>query len=497
MNIFRHYLLLIICSNVLLLVSGCTPKNVEDGTTIGQFSAHLNERIPHLMDYYNIPGVCIAVVKNGTLKWSNAYGYADIENEQPLTSGTIFRAESITKSVTAWGIMNLVERGKIALDDPVANYLTRWEFHESEFLQSNVTFRSVLSHSAGINSAIYTDYPPDKPLPLLEDVLDGANGNPGTHIIQEPGISFLYSNPGFILLELLTEEVTDTAFAGYMQSSILTPLGMGNSTFSFVEVNRSRITSTYLLNGDAVPLQREAVKAHGGLYTTVDDLARFVTASVRSSEGQSPANGVLSKASVKELHTPVISTKSIYALVSDESGFGHFIEYLATGQKAVSHGGQGTGTITWMYQIPETGDGVVILTNSERSFRFIAQILRNWTQWMGISPVGLSRLYSTVIPLVWILFISLCLLSAWLVWQTGNGLRLGRRTFAPFASRNIYTRSITGGFAVVIIGVSVSLSTHKMFLIFLPVLSGWLIPALILFACILLAQTMFVRNTNS
>ncbi len=480
----------------LLLISGCTLTTVEDGTTIEQFSAHLNERIPQLMDHYDIPGVCIAVVKNGTLKWSNAYGYADRDNGRPLTTETVFRAESITKSVTAWGIMKLVEQGKIALDDPVENYLTRWEFPESEFTQTNITFRNLLSHSAGINSAIYTAYPPDKPLPLLEDVLGGASGNPDTHIIQEPGTSFLYSNPGFILLELLTEEITDTTFAGYMQSSIITPLGMQNSTFAFDQLDRSDLTSTYLLNNEVVPVQREAVNAHGGLYTTVDDLARFVTASVGRSTDESPGGGVLSKASVKELHTPVISTKSIYALASDESGLGHFIEYLLTGHLAVSHGGQGTGTITWMYQIPETGDGIVILTNSERSFRFIAQILRDWTQWIGISLAGLSRLYSVVIPIAWILLTLLFLLSVWLVWRTGKGLADGVRIFSPLSSRQIILRSITAILAILIIAISVWLINQKMFLVFLPVFGGWLVTAFTLFACILLAQTMLVRITR-
>ncbi len=472
---------------------GCAGPTADEEMSPEQFVDHLNEQIPQLMGSYNIPGVCIAVIQDGNIRMSHAYGYADIEKRKPLTTETVFRIESITKSVTAWGIMNLVGQGKIGLDDPVEQFLRRWQFPASEYSSDTITFRQLLSHSGGINSAIYPAYSPDEQLPALEAVLSGVNDNPETRIVREPGTTFLYSNPGFVLLELLTEEVTGTSFAGYMETSILLPLGMENSTFIFDDAVNSGITSKYLLNGKKVPSQNEAVQAHGGLYTNVEDLARFVAASVEGSNGRYPGGSVLSASNVRELHLPVIKTKSIYALVSDASGMGHFIEDLPKGQRVISHGGQGTGTITWMYLVPEKGDGIVILTNSERSFRFIAQIVRDWSQWIGITPVGFSRTYSIVIPFVWIFIIGLVLLSLWIVVRTGMHVISGKRQFSPLTKASIVKRIFTGGASLLIIVFSLWLNDLKMFHIVLPVMSMWIIYSGILFAVVLFMPVLFPR----
>lgn len=84
-------------------------------------TVHLDEHVPELLSLYDIPGASIALIKNGEVTWSGQYGYQDVEEGKPVTSDTFFRAESITKSVTAWGVMNLVEQGYIELDDPVEN----------------------------------------------------------------------------------------------------------------------------------------------------------------------------------------------------------------------------------------------------------------------------------------------------------------------------------------------------------------------------------------
>ena len=90
------------------------------------------------------------MVKRAEIVWSKAYGYADLEKGRKLTIDSFCRVESISKSVTAWGVMKLVEQGKIGLDDPVEQYLVDWNFPESEYPTEKITIKRLLSHSAGM-----------------------------------------------------------------------------------------------------------------------------------------------------------------------------------------------------------------------------------------------------------------------------------------------------------------------------------------------------------
>jgi CubicO group peptidase (beta-lactamase class C family) len=118
-------------------------KGINKQASLQEFTAYLDERIPALMKDYGIPGVSIALVQKGETTWSNAYGYADLENRRKMTTDTYCRVESISKSVTAWGVMKLVEQGKIELDRPVGQYLKNWKLPESQFSEEKVTVRQL------------------------------------------------------------------------------------------------------------------------------------------------------------------------------------------------------------------------------------------------------------------------------------------------------------------------------------------------------------------
>src|SRR5690606_14601908 len=114
------------------------------------------------------PGSSIALVRGGQVTWMNAYGYADLESGRKLTTDTPMRVQSISKSVTAWGIMRLVEQGMIDLDAPVVNYIKKWRFSEAEFSSETVTVRQLLTHTAGLPLGdVFTIYSPDEEMPSL------------------------------------------------------------------------------------------------------------------------------------------------------------------------------------------------------------------------------------------------------------------------------------------------------------------------------------------
>ena len=317
----------------VFLLGGCGRQSYEPGDSVDAFSVHLDQRVPRLMNRYGVPGLSIAIVREGQLAWSGAYGYANLAQRRELTVEAIFRVGSISKSVTAWGVMRLVEQRLVGLDDPVQQYLKSWELPVSEKDRREITVRRLLSNSAGMPLGILgQEYAPQHEMPSLRDYLLRE-----VRLVIQPGSGFIYSNVGFNLLELLVEEVSGQDFAAYMADEVLLPLGMHDSSFAWHDTIRTAMPSGYDLKGNTVPPYVYPVKAAGGLLAPVEDIARFVGAAMTGASFMD--NGVLRRDSLRQLHTPQVNIPGLYGLVADAYGFGHFIEWLPDGRRAVWHGG--------------------------------------------------------------------------------------------------------------------------------------------------------------
>lgn len=293
-----------------------------------------------MMDYYDIPGVNIALIQKGELVWSKAYGYADLSSGRKMTVDTYCRVESISKAVTSWGIMKLVGQGKIDLDTPVWQYIKSWQFPESNFSEEKITARQLLSHSSSLPLGdVFERYGPKEEIPSLYESLSQE-----AILIREPGLLFSYSNTGFNLLELLVEEVTGSAFADFMQKEVLNPLGMNKSSFVWSEDLKPAIPIGYDLKNNPIPVYVYPAKASGGLLACVEDIAVFVAAGMVDFRDEKQE--VLNNHSISQLYKRSVDIPGFYGLVFDYYGLGHFIEILSNGEQAVSHGGQGGGCMT-------------------------------------------------------------------------------------------------------------------------------------------------------
>ena len=459
----------------VVILASCGMAGVDSPAPLDDFTARLDERVPTLMNRYCVPGASLAIVQGGETFWVGAYGYADPAGGRAMTPETLLRVQSITKSATAWGVMKLVEQGAIGLDDPITAHVTTWEFPEAEHNWDEVTVRRLLSHSAGLPAGGYSEPPPADGTPPLHAALSGGAGAPAARPIDPPGSLFRYSNLGYVLLELLIEDVTGRDFADYMELDILRPLGMDPATFTWGDDVRVALATSHRATGDPVPVYRphadgpQAPSAHGTLYAPVGDIGRLVAAGMPGPDGEPAGRGVLAVESVSEMQTPVVETAGFHSLGAEGSGLGHLVETLGGGERALTHGGQGAGSYSWYHSVPETGDGIVILTNSERGLQFIADILGDWTAWRGLSPVGLTRAVRWARAFVGALGLLALGLAAWLV----SAVAIGRRVFAPLASRARLGRTLLGGFGLLILGlwwgVGCGVVNH-----FLPVYSGWL-----------------------
>jgi len=400
-----------------------------------QFITHLEAAISRGMLAGDIPGVSVLLVRGGEPIWSQAFGYADREQGVALSTHHVMMAHSISKSVSAWGVMRLVDQGLIELDEPVVDYLGGWQFPDSPYDARAVTVRRLLSLNAGMPlGPIGVHYPPEEAIPPLEADLRGDS----VRLLREPGSGFAYSNSSFALLELLIERVTGRGFAEYMETEVLRPLGMHSASFAWDPA--WEVPLGYRIDGTPVEPFLYPNRAGGGLFATIHDLGQFAAATVTapSDAAESP---VLSAAARTEKYAPQVPIPGFFGVVADSYGLGHFLEELPGGNTAAWHGGQGLGWMTHFHAIPETGDAIVILTNSQRSWPFMARILGDWSRWIGLGPVGMSRITGAVTTmriLVGLLFLFALWRTLTVLLDLANGLRrLALRRFGRIWPRGV------------------------------------------------------------
>ncbi len=489
-KLFRLCYIVILPGFLILVLSAelIFARDLHKPASIEHYTSSLDKRIPALMKDYDIPGVIIALVDDGRYAWSKAYGYAELEAERKMTVDTFCRMESISKPVVAWGVMKLVEQGMIDLDAPAARYLKTWEFPESKYPAEAITVRHLLSHSAGLPLGNISDrYPPDGDVPSPEESLT-KYAVPA----REPG-TFFYSNAGFNLLELIVEDATGRDFNEYMEDEVLLPLGMEGSSFTWSEDFEPPVPKGYDYSGRPVPVHVYPGKGSGGLFSTVEDIARFTAAAMPGFSGNGTA--VLSETGIRKLHEPVIDIPGYYGLVFDHYGLGHFIEFFPGGAKGVSHGGQGAGWMTHFQAVPETGDGIVIITNSQRSWPFFSTILRDWARWRGFPGIGMGVIIPARRALIGLMgFIGIVLL--WQVWRLGRGLAAGTRRFVPFDREGLGIRALVAVISLALGALLVRVIRLEYFFIdsVFPIASGWLKLTVLAATVILMISALLPRT---
>jgi CubicO group peptidase (beta-lactamase class C family) len=451
------------------------------------FLRHLDRHIPEWMARESVPGVTILLVHGGAPVWREAYGWADLGTRRPLEPETPMMTQSISKSLTAWGVMRLVEEGRIGLDDPVRRHLPSWDPGSEGGRADRVTVRQLLSNSSGLPlGTLGIHFAPGEEVPPLPETL----ADPASRLAREPGTTFEYSNVGFGVLEWLIESVTGRDFGEFMEEEVLLPLGMDDSSFDWDEGRHGALPLGYDLRGDPVEPYLYPNRASGGLFSTADDLGRFVAAGiVGMSDGTAPR--LLSSGSLDEMYTPQIRLSGIFTLVSSSYGLGHFLEELPGGQRAVWHGGQGLGWMTHFHAVPATGDGIVILTNSQRSWPLMAAILRDWGEWRGFGPIGMGRIAQAGTAMKGVVGLIL-LLAGWRGWRlyTRARARWGR---APGEGRRgDGTRVLEFGLGLSLLGLLLwAVTRDYLFLTSVfPTTAVWLGWSLTLLAAVMVAGSL-------
>ncbi|MCE9524381.1 MAG: beta-lactamase family protein [Alphaproteobacteria bacterium] len=300
---------------------------------------------------------------------------------KPVDGDSRFQVASMSKWITAWGVMTLVEAGKLDLDKPVSLYLKRWKLPASKFDNNGVTVRRLLSHTAGLTDGLgYAGFKPGDPVQALEASLTrAADATPGrdgaVRVGIEPGTEFKYSGGGYTLLQLLVEEVSGQSFNKYMTTSIFAPLGMTRSTF-VLEDGAMDVTEFFDERGAPATHYRFAALAAASLYTTTNDMTRFLQAHLAGPRGEAPGRGVLGPKTLLEMRRPHASQYG-----ADIWGLGTMLFVPNnTGSFVIGHDGNNEPAINTAARLdPATGNGIIVLETGNRLLA--TPLASEWVFW--------------------------------------------------------------------------------------------------------------------
>jgi CubicO group peptidase (beta-lactamase class C family) len=332
------------------------------------------------MELYRVPGVSVAVIRGFQVADTEVHGVKSHTTMEPVTDGTLFQAASISKSVTAMGVMRLVQEGVVSLDTDVNDYLTSWKVPYNTFQATEkVTLRRLLSHTAGTTVHGFRGYRYGEPLPTLIQILNGnypAN-SPPVVVERVPGSAFAYSGGGYEIVDRVVRDVTGQPFPEFIRERVLAPIGMVHSTYEqpIPDSLLDATASGYYADGTAVPGRHHVYPelAAAALWTTPTDVARFLIEVQRSLRGES--NRVLSEANTELLVTEVM----------DDHSLAFYLRSIH-GQPYLWHAGANDGFRGGMAAHLTAGHGVVVLTNSDNGSELteaIIAVIGKREQWPG------------------------------------------------------------------------------------------------------------------
>ena len=319
----------------------------------------------------------MAVMKDGAVEYEQFYSAG-----KPVDRNTVFQVSSLSKWISAVGIMKLVEEGKLDLDAPVSSYLTRWQLPPSEFNNEEVTVRRLLSHTAGLTDGLgYSGFKVGVALPSLEQSLthapdtdEGSNGVVRVGI--QPGSTFKYSGGGYTLLQLLVEEVTHQSFADYMKQSVFQPLGMMHSSYVWNDTSEYALAEFY--NQDGTPSEhfRYTSLAATSLYTSLADLELFFQAHLPGKNREPVGRNVLRPETLKKMREPHAQSMGV-----DMWGLGTVLfAPIDNNDFIIGHDGKSTPPINTAVRLnPQTGDGIIVLETGHP--RIATTLASEWVFW--------------------------------------------------------------------------------------------------------------------
>jgi len=337
------------------------------------------------VDSDKVVGASAIVMKAGKETGRYDVGFADRSANVRVDSQTIFHWGSITKSLTAISIMQLRDRGKLSLDDKIVRWVPELRaMHDAYNMIDSITIRMLLSHTAGFQNPTWP-YGNDQPWEPFEPTTWNqlVAMMPYQQLVFKPGSRYGYSNPGFVYLARVIEQISGDPWDAYVQKNIFAPLGMSRSYFRstpyFLASHRSH--NYYVRRDSTSPGSPKLIdngadfdpgitSPNGAWNAPVSDLVKYVaflTNALMPGTTQDRYDVVLSRASLQEMWKPGMPMSQGYeSSASQWMGLSFFV-LDRSGQRILGHTGSQAGFRSFYYFDPETKAGVIAVFNTSNS----------------------------------------------------------------------------------------------------------------------------------
>lgn len=328
----------------------------------------LQERMAH----WKVPGVSIAVVRDGKLAWARGYGVKQVGSDDQVDPQTLFSVGSVSKVGAASITLRMVDAGLLDLDRDVNGYLKGWQVPANAFTVIRpVTLRGILSHSAGLTLSGFPDFLPGEPLPTVFDTLEGRapSKTEPVRVFYTPGTRQSYSGGGTTVEQLVIQSVSGLDFVAAAQKYLFTPLGMQRSTYQNpIPAERGNIAKAHDEQGRPAALPRgwEAMPemAASGLWTTPSEYARLLIALIDSYRGGQDT-----------FLSPGLAGQMLTEVGVSRFGLGPMLDGEGR-QRRFYHSGANDSYRAWFEAFPYSGQATIILTNGANGTQLIPEIAR-------------------------------------------------------------------------------------------------------------------------
>ena len=245
----------------------------------GEDNAYL---VSERMSRYKVPGLSFALINDGEIEWAAGYGVKESGMSSPISQETLFQAASIAKPVASVAALRMRDAGLIDLDENIQTYLSEYVVPDGKQTPANpVTFRNLLSHTAGTSPGGYLGYARGEPYPTDLQIVRGqppAN-TPEVLVTSAPGTAVQYSGGGYTVVEIAMQNVTGDAFERVMDEWVLSVVGMQQSTYAqpLPDDLKDQVALGHSADGTVVSggWRVHPEQAAAGLWSTASDLAAF------------------------------------------------------------------------------------------------------------------------------------------------------------------------------------------------------------------------------
>jgi CubicO group peptidase (beta-lactamase class C family) len=337
-------------------------------------SAEIDKLVMHSMKAFDVPGIAVAVIKDGKVIHSKGYGVRSLNSMLPVDENTLFGIASNSKAFTAAALGMLVDEGKLKWDDKVRNYIPEFKLY-NPFVTEEFTIRDLLTHRSGMGlGAGDLMFFPDSSDFTLKDILYNLQ-------FLKPVSSFRskfdYDNNLYIVAGEVVRRVSGESWDDFVEDRIMKPLGMTKSAASpdRVKDKSNMIDGHASVNGKVQVIARSSLKvghSAGGINSSIADLSKWVI--MHLADGKYDDGKQLFSHEVhQEMWTPQtilpVRNPGPYNTHFAAYGFGFGISDVK-GYKQLGHTGGLEGMVTQITMIPELGLGIIVLTNQQEGGAF-------------------------------------------------------------------------------------------------------------------------------